>query len=85
MIEIPSDFDSILPEYPVKVATFEGPLDLLLHLIRKHEVEIYEIPIVLVTKQYLEYLNLLTSSARGSSSTASSSCSSRGTSMRASM
>ena len=59
MIEIPSDFDSILPEYPVKVATFEGPLDLLLHLIRKHEVDIYEIPIVLVTKQYLEYLDLM--------------------------
>ena len=58
-MEIPSDFDSILPEYPVKLATFEGPLDLLLHLIKKHEVDIYEIPIVLVTKQYLEYLDLM--------------------------
>ena len=35
---------------------FEGPLDLLLHLIRKNEVNIYDIPIALITEQYLEYL-----------------------------
>ena len=58
-MEIPSDFESILPEYPVKLANFEGPLDLLLHLIKKHEVDIYDIPIVLITKQYLEYLDLM--------------------------
>ncbi len=39
---------------------FEGPLDLLLHLIKKHEVDIYDIPIALVTQQYLEYLDLMT-------------------------
>lgn len=35
---------------------FEGPLDLLVHLIKKHEVDIYDIPIALITKQYLEYI-----------------------------
>ena len=38
---------------------FEGPLDLLLHLIKKHEVNIYDIPIALVTQQYLDYLDLM--------------------------
>jgi len=36
---------------------FEGPMDLLLHLIRKNEVDIYDIPIALVTRKYLEYLD----------------------------
>src|SRR3982750_2842885 len=53
------EFESILEGYPVKLANFEGPLDLLLHLIRKHEVDIYDIPIALVTKQYLEYIDLM--------------------------
>ena len=44
----------------VILEAFEGPLDLLLHLIRKHEIDIYDIPIALVTKQYLEYLDLMT-------------------------
>jgi segregation and condensation protein A len=35
---------------------FEGPMDLLVHLIKKHEVDIYDIPIALITEQYLEYL-----------------------------
>ena len=38
---------------------FEGPLDLLLHLIKKHEVNIYDIPIALITQQYLDYLDLM--------------------------
>ncbi|MCB2188546.1 MAG: segregation/condensation protein A [Deltaproteobacteria bacterium] len=46
-------------ELPVKLEIFEGPLDLLLHLIRKNEVDIYDIPIALITKQYLAYLELL--------------------------
>jgi segregation and condensation protein A len=54
-----SDFESVLEEYPVKLENFEGPLDLLLHLIRKHEVDIYDIPIVLITRQYLEYLDVM--------------------------
>lgn len=40
-----------------KLQTFEGPLDLLLHLIKKNKVSIYDIPIVEITNQYLEYLS----------------------------
>ncbi|MEF9933761.1 MAG: segregation/condensation protein A [Clostridium sp.] len=40
----------------VKIDAFEGPLDLLLHLIKKTEVDIYDIPIADITDQYLEYL-----------------------------
>ncbi len=39
-----------------KLQAFEGPLDLLLHLIEKNKVDIYDIPIVLITEQYLEYI-----------------------------
>ena len=53
------EFESILEDYPVRLQNFEGPLDLLLHLIKKHEVNVYDIPISLVTQQYLEYLDLL--------------------------
>ena len=45
--------------YPVKLDNFEGPLDLLLHLIKKHEVNIYDIPIALITQQYLDYIDLM--------------------------
>ncbi|MBW2092553.1 MAG: segregation/condensation protein A [Deltaproteobacteria bacterium] len=45
----------------VKLEIYEGPLDLLLHLIKKHEVDIYDIPIALITSQYLEYLKLMQS------------------------
>ena len=38
---------------------FEGPMDLLLHLIKKNEVDIYDIPIAFITQQYLEYLEWL--------------------------
>jgi segregation and condensation protein A len=41
-----------------KLPVFEGPLDLLLHLIREHQVDIYDIPIATITEQYLEYLAL---------------------------
>ena len=41
---------------PVKLEVFEGPLDLLLHLIEKNKVDIYDIPIVLITEQYLDYV-----------------------------
>ena len=40
-----------------KLQTFEGPLDLLLHLIKKNKVSVYDIPIVEITNQYLEYLD----------------------------
>lgn len=45
--------------YKVKLASFEGPLDLLLFLIRKAEVDIYNIPIAKITQQYLEYLEII--------------------------
>lgn len=41
----------------VKLEVFEGPLDLLLHLIDKNKVNIYDIPIVLITDQYIEYID----------------------------
>ena len=41
---------------PVKLPVFEGPLDLLLHLIDKNKVNIYDIPIVQITDQYMEYI-----------------------------
>jgi len=44
---------------PVKLQAFEGPLDLLLHLIDKNKVNIYDIPIVDITRQYLEYIEEL--------------------------
>src|SRR5918999_4944581 len=53
------EFESILEAYPVRLQNFEGPLDLLLHLIKKHEVNIYDIPIVAITQQYLDYIDLM--------------------------
>ena len=40
----------------VKLEVFEGPLDLLLHLIEKNKIDIYDIPIVMITEQYLDYI-----------------------------
>ena len=45
--------------YKVTVPSFHGPLDLLLHLIKKHEVDIYDIPIALITEQYNAYLEAM--------------------------
>lgn len=47
--------------YEVKIDEFEGPIELLLHLIKKNEVNIYDIPIALITEQYLETVNLMQS------------------------
>jgi len=47
--------------YEVKLETFEGPLELLLHLIKKNEIDIYDIPIALITEQYLETIDLMQS------------------------
>ena len=44
---------------PVKLEVFEGPLDLLLHLIDKNKIDIYDIPIVTITDQYLEYIKAM--------------------------
>ena len=46
-------------EYEVKLEIFEGPLDLLLHLIHKNEVDIFDIPITTITEQYLAYLDMM--------------------------
>ncbi len=46
-------------DYKLSLEVFEGPLDLLLYLIKKEEVDIYNIPIERVTKQYMEYLSLM--------------------------
>ena len=46
-------------DFHVDLNIFRGPLDLLLYLVRKHEVEIVDIPIALITDQYLEYLTVL--------------------------
>jgi len=47
--------------YEIKLDIFEGPLDLLLFLIKKNEIDIYNIPIALITEQYLEYLDKMRS------------------------
>lgn len=45
--------------YSIKLPVFEGPLDLLLHLIREDKIDIYDIPIAQITHRYLEYLELM--------------------------
>ncbi len=47
--------------YEIKLEEFEGPLELLLHLIKKNEIDIYDIPIALITEQYSEALGLMES------------------------
>ncbi len=53
--------ESIDHPYQVRLDKFEGPLDLLLHLIKKNEINIYDIPIALITGQYLEYVSAMRS------------------------
>jgi len=43
----------------IKLPVFEGPFDLLLHLIRENKIDIYDIPIALITSQYLEYIEMM--------------------------
>jgi segregation and condensation protein A len=45
--------------YQVRIENFEGPLDLLLHLIKKNEINIYDIPIAMIAQQYLEYVEAM--------------------------
>jgi segregation and condensation protein A len=56
---VAEEFESSPESYAVKLDQFEGPLDLLIHLIKKNEVNIYDIPIAAITAQYLEYLALM--------------------------
>jgi segregation and condensation protein A len=53
------EFESSADALPVRLDNFEGPLDLLLHLIKKSEVNIHDIPIALITAQYLDTMELM--------------------------
>ena len=53
------DFESAIDAFPVKLENFEGPLDLLLHLIKRNELEIHDINIAVITKQYLDAIQLM--------------------------
>ena len=57
----PVGLESILPEDAprIRLPEFEGPLDLLLYLIKRNEVDIHDIPIAPITRQYMEYLDLM--------------------------
>jgi segregation and condensation protein A len=60
--EAPHDeevFESQLDAINIKLQAFEGPLDLLVHLIKKNKMNVYDIQISVVTRQYLEYLDLM--------------------------
>ena len=52
-------FESQLDAIRIRLQSFEGPLDLLVHLIKKNKVDVYDIPIALITRQYLDYLDLM--------------------------
>ncbi|OGW40605.1 MAG: hypothetical protein A2Y97_05120 [Nitrospirae bacterium RBG_13_39_12] len=45
--------------YNIKIPVFEGPFDLLLHLIKENKLDIYDIPIALITSQYLQYIEMM--------------------------
>ncbi|MDD5285730.1 MAG: segregation/condensation protein A [Desulfuromonadaceae bacterium] len=51
--------DGFQEQYSVHLDKFEGPMDLLLHLIKKNELDIYDIPIAIITRQYLEFIKLM--------------------------
>lgn len=53
------DSTNSLNIYNIKVPVFEGPLDLLLHLIKENKVDIYDIPIAVITGQYLQYIEMM--------------------------
>src|SRR6476620_8030828 len=46
-------------QFHIQLPAFEGPLDLLLHLIKKHELNILDLPIAFVTEKYLDYLSMM--------------------------
>ena len=60
-VELPADVESSLPDDAprIQLPVFEGPLDLLLYLIRRNKIEIHDIPIAPITRQYMEYLELM--------------------------
>jgi segregation and condensation protein A len=52
----PEEQKSLLGDYRVDLPVFEGPLDLLLHLIRKHEIDIFDIPVAMILDKYMAYI-----------------------------
>jgi len=56
---VPEAPEALDPNFRIELPNFEGPLDLLLHLIRKHELDILDLPISFITDKYLEYLSLM--------------------------
>ena len=54
-----ADIESTQGDYPVRLEAFEGPLDLLLYLIKKDEVDIHDIPIESITRQFNDYLGMM--------------------------
>ncbi len=59
MDQQPHDFESAIDAFPVRLSNFEGPLDLLLHLIKRSQLSIHDIPIALITQQYLDAIQLM--------------------------
>lgn len=57
--ESPALLDGIHEGYSIHLDKFDGPMDLLLHLIRKNELDIYDISIAVITRQYLDYIKLM--------------------------
>ncbi len=55
----PQGPEALDPNFRIELPNFEGPLDLLLHLIRKHELDILDLPIAFITDKYVEYLGLM--------------------------
>lgn len=55
----PDEFEQTELPYQVRIENFEGPLDLLLHLIKKNQINIYDIPVAMIAQQYLEYLEAM--------------------------
>jgi segregation and condensation protein A len=60
-VTVPEGVESVLPEDAPRILLplFEGPLDLLLYLIKREKIEIHDIPIAPITRQYMEYLDLM--------------------------
>ena len=59
-IPVPEAPDALDPNFRIELPNFEGPLDLLLHLIKEQKMEIHDIPVSEISRQYLDYLGLMT-------------------------
>ncbi len=59
VFEPPKGFETKFRDLPLHLAAFEGPLDLLLHLIREQKLDILDLPMAEVTRQYMDYLGLM--------------------------